>query len=192
MAKQALPTPQQLRQLLRYEPETGKLFWIAQTDAWYFYDSERRTARHAMAQWNSKYAGKEAFTSTNASGHKRGRLAGRGLLAHRVIWAIYHGEWPAECVDHINMDPADNRICNLRAATKRQNGCNRKPLRGASSQYLGVLWCKPSKKWAARISVNNKPLHLGVFSREIDAARAYDAAALKLHGEFARPNFSAQ
>lgn len=188
MAKKPLPTPEQLRQLLRYEPETGKLFWREQTTPEYFQDGGK-SARHSMNAWNSKYAGKEAFTATTKSGHLRGRIAGRGLLAHRVIWAMHVGTWDFALVDHRDLDPANNRLKNLREATKRQNGTNRLPKAGSSSRFLGVGWYKAAKKWKAAISVDNKSIYLGAFQTEEEAAMAYDLAAKEMHGEFARLNF---
>jgi len=97
-------------------------------------------------------------------------------------------------VDHINNDDKlDNRRSNLRLATNGQNGHNgRKYTRHGkpcSSPYKGVGWSRSAGKWTSRIAVDKKLIWLGLFSNEIDAARAYDAAARKLHGEFARTNF---
>lgn len=96
-------------------------------------------------------------------------------------------------VDHINHDSMDNRRANLRAATTSQNSYNRKKLsRQCSSKYKGVWWHKSSLKWQARIIFEKKRIHLGTFKNEIDAAKAYDEAARKYHGEFACLNFPEQ
>ncbi|MFG6591302.1 HNH endonuclease [Sulfitobacter sp. 1A12157] len=189
MTQKKPPCPTILRQLLRYEPETGKLFWRT-LGAAHFGDTTGRKADHTQKNWNAKYAGKEAFTCANASGHKRGNIRGKGLLAHRVAWAIYYGSWPDGIIDHVDMNPANNAIDNLRLATKRQNGCNRRTV--GRSKYLGVCWHKAAKKWKASISVYNRSTYLGVFENEEDAAAAYDRAARKFHGEFSRLNFPDQ
>jgi len=93
-------------------------------------------------------------------------------------------------VDHINHDGMDNRSANLRAATHSQNMCHRKKHSAATySKYKGVHWHKNHKKWLARITFEKKTIHLGYFRSETEAARAYDRAAMKYHGEFASLNF---
>ena len=93
-------------------------------------------------------------------------------------------------VDHRNTDSLDNRRANLRLATNSQNQCNkRKTSSHTSSRYIGVSFNKHRKKWLAYITYGGKTIWLGAFDNEIDAAKAYDAAAKKYHGEFARLNF---
>jgi len=96
-------------------------------------------------------------------------------------------------VDHINNDGMDNRSANLRAATKAQNSRNRKKFLKSDgskqSKYKGVCWHKKARKWIASITSNSKSIYLGIHDNEIDAARAYDEAAKKYHGEFACLNF---
>ena len=93
-------------------------------------------------------------------------------------------------IDHINQDGMDNRSANLRPATHSQNLCNsRRRLGTKSSKYKGVSWKKQSRKWTARIGIAKKEIHLGSFDNEVDAAKAYDEAAKKYHGEFACLNF---
>ena len=106
---------------------------------------------------------------------------------HRAIMGLEHGDGIA--VDHRNHDGLDNRRDNLRRAIPSQNQQNRRPDKRGASQYKGVSWHKLTPCWRAKIQYDNKTLHLGVFDNEIEAARAYDAAARKHFGEFACCNF---
>ena len=90
--------------------------------------------------------------------------------------------------DHRDGDGLNNQRYNLRSATNRQNTQNRRGVLGTSSRYKGVHWYKSRCKWAAYITACGRHISLGYFEREEDAAQAYDAAALKYFGEFARPN----
>jgi hypothetical protein len=93
-------------------------------------------------------------------------------------------------VDHKNGDSLDNRRANLRLATRSQNSCNsRRDKSKASSRFRGVIFEKHSGLWLARIKCHGKQIGLGRFTNEIDAANAYDEAAKKYHGDFARLNF---
>jgi hypothetical protein len=105
---------------------------------------------------------------------------------HRTILAAPAGL----LVDHRNGDGLDNRRDNLRLATHFQNACNRHRNKSkTSSRFVGVSFKKRDNNWAARINYKRKTISLGRFNSELDAARAYDNAARKYHGEFARLNF---
>lgn len=93
-------------------------------------------------------------------------------------------------VDHINGDTLDNRKQNLRLCTHRQNQMNRKKSRrkNLTSEYKGVYWCKFSRKWYAQICVHKKSVKLSSHDSEIEAALAYNKAAIEYFGEFARLN----
>ncbi|MGB7583176.1 MAG: AP2/ERF family transcription factor [Sedimentisphaerales bacterium] len=92
-------------------------------------------------------------------------------------------------VDHQNSDKLDNRRANLRLATNSQNQCNRRKTKNTSSQYKGVCLCPEKTHWYANIKHKGKKIWLGSFTSEIEAALAYDKAALEYHREFARLNF---
>lgn len=90
--------------------------------------------------------------------------------------------------DHINGDKLDNRKCNLRSCTSSQNHMNKKSPKNSTSKYKGVHWYKKGKKWKSEIRINKKGQYLGYFKSEIEAAKAYNKAAIELFGEFAKLN----
>jgi hypothetical protein len=92
-------------------------------------------------------------------------------------------------IDHINCNGLDNRRKNLRLATHSQNSCNRPKRKNTTSRFVGVHFSKKSKRWVAQIKYQGGKKWLGYFDNEIDAAQAFDRAAIKYHGEFARLNF---
>ena len=89
--------------------------------------------------------------------------------------------------DHINGDKLDNRRENLRITTRSQNSMNQKKTRGAS-KYKGVNWHNQRGYWKAEIKLNGKKKHLGVFLSELEAAEAYNLAAIEKFGKFAKIN----
>jgi hypothetical protein len=106
-------------------------------------------------------------------------------LMHRLILGDPQGD-----TDHANGNGLDNRRCNLRACSRSQNAKNQRPRNrpDKTSHFKGVGWYKPYGKWRAKIMVDYRTIHLGYFASEEDAARAYDEAARKYHGQFARLN----
>ena len=179
-----LPPPSLLRQLLRYEGQTGDLFWLPRDITHFGRIGPCKT-------WNSRYADKSAFTSVDRHGYKQGHIKGRVYRAHRVIWAMVAGEWPAAFVDLINGARADNTWANLRLATSSENNRNRKPSKSGTSKFLGVSFSSRNRKWCAQIMVDGRSFYLGHFGTEIEAADAYDAACIEHFGEFANPNLQA-
>ncbi len=93
-------------------------------------------------------------------------------------------------IDHINGDGRDNRQANLRQANYSQNSQNRRKIgRQCGSQYKGMWLDKRTRKWRAQICFGGRKKHLGYYNDEAEAAMAYDAAALRYHGRFAKVNF---
>lgn len=107
------------------------------------------------------------------------------LLMHLVI----HPSPEGFETDHEDTNRLNNQDYNLRTVTHKQNMFNMKLQKGGSSKYKGVNWVKERKKWRSRIKFNGVEKFLGRFNCEIKAAKAYDLAALKYFGEFAKLNF---
>lgn len=134
---------ERLRSLLRYEAETGLLYW--------------------KVSGGSKSAGSVAGT-LREQGYVNICMGGRFYRAHRLAFAIYYGRWPVGEIDHINRIKNDNRICNLRECTKSENGKNKPVFKNSSSGIRGVGWDKHRKQWRASIYQGGKKISLGRFS----------------------------
>jgi hypothetical protein len=106
------------------------------------------------------------------------------VLMHRQIMGFPEGKQ----VDHINGNPLDNRRANLRICENAQNNRNKGLTKASTSGYKGVSFSKQIGKWRAYIVTNYRQTSLGLFDNPLDAAKAYNVAALKYHGEFARLN----
>lgn len=120
-----------------------------------------------------------------AQGYRRVKFDNKLYLAHRLAWFLHHGEWPTRTLDHINEIKADNRLANLRLATRNQNGYNKGKPKTNTSGYKGVHWHKRDKHWRAQIAFDGKHVNLGGFATAEEAYVAYCTAAAKYHGEFA-------
>jgi hypothetical protein len=162
MTTSNLPDPSYLRQRLRYCPETGKLFWLDNA---------------ALPQkWRSRWANKEAFFYICNRGYLTGTINGRKLLAHRVVWAIVHNQWPSGDMDHIDHCRTNNKIKNLRIVSNCENRRNQSMASNNTTGATGVYWYPRCKKWLAQIQVNKKQIHLGLFSDFNDAVKIRKAA----------------
>lgn len=130
--------------------------------------------------------------SRTAGGHvvryaeatKKSEGARLQVLAHRLIMPTTKGL----VVDHINHDGLDNRRANLRVCHQRDNSRNRRMSQARKSRFKGVSLRSDTGKWKARIMVNRKEISLGCFDTEIEAAKAYNDAAIKNFGDFAHLN----
>lgn len=162
-----------LRQLLDYDPETGCLTWRARTASMFASES------HAGA-WNARFSGSPALNSGNGDGYLGGRIFGRKYKAHRVAWALYHGEWPCAQIDHKNGVRDDNRIKNLRDVTAEVNNKNKAAQSNNTSGSTGVYWHKQNGKWTARVKDSGRVKNLGYFSDFGDAVSARKAAEREL------------
>lgn len=148
-----------VRDLLDYNADTGEFFWKVPR-------GNRRIGSPAG--------------SPDPKGYIVIIIGRRHCLAHRLAWLWMTGEWPNECIDHIDGDRGNNRWVNLREATYSQNNMNRTRNQRALPQ--GVY---PSReRFVAQLNINGKRRHLGVFATPEDAHEAYQQAATHYYGEY--------
>lgn len=162
-------TLERAQELLRYDPDTGELFWLV-----------RRTNRAnpgTLAGYNMYQRGKPIQVVVGVDGKLYG--------AHRIAWLLTAGAWPPECIDHVDRNPFNNKFSNLRLATRAENNRNRVKSARSTSGYKGVSYHKGNRSWSARIGHENKLRHLGSFGTPEAAHTAYCEAAKQLHGSFA-------
>lgn len=145
---------ERLKELFTYNPADGLLRW-----------------RH----------GAERPAGSVDGGYVRVTIDGRRHAAHRIVWALATGHYPASMIDHANGDGTDNRLANLRPATPRQNMQNRRSPRGARSPLLGAHWDSERCCWISRIRDGGRTHHLGRFASDCEAHEAYLAAKARIH-----------
>jgi hypothetical protein len=140
-------------------------------------------AERAWRAWNTEHAGKPAGTLDH---HGYWQVGGEKYQAHRVVFALTHGRWPDNDVDHENRDRASNEIENLRDATASQNEQNTKLRADNTSGTRGVWLHKGTRRWAAErwvaeIMINRRKVCLGYFDTFDEARAARCAAEILLH-----------
>lgn len=153
-------TAKQIRRLLSYNPDTGIFVWIGGR-------ANQRIGREAGYHFRSGYVGI--------------CINGTSYLAHRLAWLYVHGRWPIDQIDHINGDGYDNRLINLREATRDLNTANSVTI--GKNRLKGTSLAR-SGRWQARIK-KGVPIHLGTFDTAEEAHAAYVKAAKQLFGDFA-------
>jgi hypothetical protein len=153
-------TPERLKNVLSYEPETGSFIW------------KERLGKRGIP---GKVAGTVDF-----SGYVVVTIDKKRHKAHRLAFLYMTGSWPPIAVDHINGVKTDNRFCNLRLASWGENQHNRGLQRNNKSGFMGVAK-QSNGKWRAGIRARGKSLNLGTFDHPLDAHLAYLAAKSRLH-----------
>lgn len=173
-------THERLVALLRYEPETGKFFWLPRPDS---------------PAWNGKHAGKAAGCAKTDDGYPRIRIYGRRLyMSHRLAWLYMTKTWPVNEIDHVNRVRTDNRWVNLREADRAQQQANTARRVTNTSGAKGVYLKNDkgrAKRWCARITMDGRMKTLGHFGTMAEAAAAYDRAAAAAFGVYASVNAQA-
>jgi len=167
-----------IKRFLSYNAETGKLFWNARV-ASDFPVSANMTSAQRCAAWNTRFAGKEAFTAKDADGYHVGSVGGKLLKAHRVIWCLVHGTQPPHGIDHWDGQTGHNNMSNLRPADQSKNMKNASMRSDNSSGLMGVVWDKARQKWVVRVNIDKRPKYVGRFSDFDQAAAARISAQRK-------------
>lgn len=156
-------TQEKLKEHLLYNSETGIFTWIN--------SFSRRVKVGSVA-------------GTMRQGYVDIRINNKNYGSHRLAWLYVYGVMPKGFIDHINRDRTDNRICNLREASKLENSRNVTNKSSNTSGYRGVNWNKSVNKWEARIRNNYKRIHLGFFDNVESASIAYENKAKEIHNNF--------
>lgn len=164
-----------LRRLIRYEPETGDLYWLPRTPD--LFNASQKTPEHACAVFNSGFAGQKALNQMRPDGYRVGEIFSKPYRAHRVAFALHHGRWPEHTIDHINGDRADNRAANLRDVPRVINARNMGWKN--ASKMRGVHRAKDSHSWHAKIGSGRRCEYLGSFPTAEEAMAARRAAEAK-------------
>jgi hypothetical protein len=159
-------TQARLKELLSYDSEAGHFTWLQNRGF--------RAVAGARAGYKTKL------------GYIKMHVDLKLQYAHRLAWLYTTGHWPTHEIDHINGDPSDNRIANLREATRQQNTRNQRIGTRNKSGYKGASWNKRDGVWRAFISRNGKTRHLGTFETAEQAHSAYCRAAKELAPQFWR------
>jgi hypothetical protein len=181
MVAKALPSRDLVRQLLHYDPDTGVLTWLHRP-------RDMFGTEQAWLAWNGKMAGKAAGArwEYKAQTCLYVSLRPRKLKAHRLAWLLHYGEPVPDIIDHVDTDGFNNRITNLRAATKGQNNANSRLRKSNRFGAKGVSRANQPTGFCASIMAEGRRIYLGTFATVEEAAEARRDAAARLHGEFAR------
>lgn len=156
-------------------------------DYLYYDETSPSGLRRARRTSNRIQVGQVAGVFRKPTGDWKVSVECKPYLAHRIIWEMFNRpllDW--EHVDHINMDRSCNLISNLRVAEPSENNCNRRAQTNNKIGVKGVFWCKQHKKWQAKICMRKTHYDLGRYDTIESAAAAYEEAAHKYHGQFAR------
>lgn len=160
MAKAGI-TAERLRELLHYTPETGVFVW------------------KIKVSWGVKIG--DIAGTIEKSGYRVISFKRSIYKAHRLAWLYIHDKWPKDQIDHANGIRDDNRLINLREATRAENAQNAGSRKGRDNFSRGTSQKKGRNKWEAQIQVNGRNQYLGIFNTQEEAHKAYVAAKLVHH-----------
>lgn len=155
-------TQTELKTRLHYNPFTGVFSWV-------------------LPKGRTLKSGAIAGT-THHSGYRQIKIDGQLHQSHRLAWLYVHGYFPLQDLDHVNGDRSNNKLNNLRLASRAENTQNQRKARiDNTGGYLGVSFVKRTSRWRARIQIKSKPILIGYFATPIEAHEAYLQAKRLYH-----------
>jgi len=163
--------PDSVHQDFKYDAETGKLYWTVITPQRQRNNGEAGTVKHCV--------------KTGAIKHRRIHYKNKNYTAHRIIYYMHHGHCP-DMLDHIDGNPLNNLIGNLRPADPTLNSWNQKTFKNNTSGITGVVWNKAVASWRSRITCKGVVYELGFTDSKFEAACLRKSAELKMFGSFQR------
>jgi HNH endonuclease/AP2 domain len=159
-------TQEYLKKILEYNPESGLFTWKV-----------KKSCRNTI--------GATAGTVSKL-GYISISIDSRLYCSHRLAWLYTYGEFPSTGIDHIDGNPSNNAICNLRATSQSGNNKNVAKRKDNKSGYKGVSWCSITNKWKAQAQVDGKKKYIGVFNTPEEAFSAYVTFTTEAFGEYYR------
>lgn len=159
--------------------------WDCVHDAWEYRDGSLYWRVAAGRGVSVKRPGDLVAPAPDPHGYQFVTWQRKHYAVHRVVFLLVHG-WLPECIDHIDGDPGNNRVGNLRPATHLQNMRNAKTRKDNTSGVKNVYWHKQIRRWAVRLSIGGKQVAFGCFATLDEASAAAEQARADTFGEFAR------
>lgn len=171
-------THERVRELFDYDSQQGLLIWKERP-------VEDFKREQDWKSWNTRFCGKvfgtiKIFGKNKTRPHKRryGTYSGKMHLHYRLVW-LYHNKKAPKILDHIDQNPLNDKIENLRPSSPVHNQRNTKMRVNNTSGITGIYWVKRDNKWCSKIMVKGKYTHLGYFTDKQDAIKARKEAELK-------------
>lgn len=155
-----------VREYLNYNPEDGSFVWI------------KKPCNRIVVGSTAGYMRPDGYYMLG--------LFGGVYLYHRLAWLWMTGEEAPMDIDHIDGNPSNNTFANLRLASRSENGMNKKLGGNNKTGLKGAQWCNKDSRWYGRITLKGRVHHLGSFDCPAAAHFAYQIAADKMFGKFAR------
>ena len=140
----------------------------------FVYDTKRQKFVDGYINWSSSSkAYRKLAIADNSGKHTL-------LNVHKLLAIVFiHNPNNYKCIDHLDSDSLNNSLINLRWCTSATNNQNRTPRKNTTSQFMGVCFHKATQKWISKIYINGKTKYLGLFTNEVEAAKAYNTAAIE-------------
>lgn len=159
-------TQEELKQNLKYDPETGIFVWIVSS--------------------NGRIQIGDVAGGIDGKGYSHIQIYRKLYRSHRLAWLYVYGKFPSHALDHIDGNKTNNKISNLRECTLSENSKNIKMNKNNKSGFKGVSWSKCANKWMATGKIDGKPHYLGLFINPEEASNAYQEFSKQYHGDFYR------